>query len=146
MKRGSRDSRFAVMKTFYSTFKAGHMPEEIVKQNLEFAGFSIYESELEKVPAEFPDIDVNDFRAFLEKFGVLKLKKAPSEGKGGGKLSLNTLEKAKAVGVLDENIEKYLEIVNKMFDLRKELQPIVPHGTVTITIPNREKKEEEGTA
>lgn len=146
MKRGTRDARFSVFRTFYAANKAGHMSDESVQENVKFAGFNIYESELDKFTEEFPDIDASDFKEWLLKFDLLKAAKAKSAGGGKGRLSLNTIDKAKSVGVSDENVDRYIALMEQMFALRTELQSIVPVGTVTITIPIREKKEKEKDA
>lgn len=141
-KKGSRDTRFSFLKTFFSMSEAGLQTDEAIKQNIEFAGFSIYEKELEKFAAEFPDIDVAKFTEFLKKYDVLKTgSKKVSDG--SGKTSLNTVEKAKTLGVADENVEKYIALVNQLYAIKKELQPLITLGTISLAIPIREQKEKK---
>lgn len=143
-KRGSRPARFATLRGFYSTFKAGLMTSEIAKANVEATGFVIYESELEKFATEYPDIDIADFTEFAKTHGAHKVAGRKITG-SARQYQLNTAEKAVQVGVAPENQEEFIKLVNLGYQWKERLQKLIPHGTVTISIPIRQPKAEATT-
>jgi len=144
-KRGSRPTRFAALRAFYNSYKAGLMDDAQVNANVQQTGFVVYESELEKFASEFPDVDIVDFTAFVKAHGAHKVagKKVTGTGK---QFSLNTAEKAAQIGVLPDNVVRYIEVVNMGYKWRDELQKLIPLGTVTISIPIRQPKKEKAAA
>ena len=139
-KRGSRSARFATLRGFYSSYKAGYLDDEAAKNNISVTGFVIYDSELEKFAQEFPDIDMADFTEWLKTHGGHK--------EAGKKITgtqrqyqLNTKEKAEQVGVTPENVDEFIKLVNLGYQWKEKLQAIIPLGTVTISIPIRQPKE-----
>lgn len=143
-KRGSRPARFATLRGFYSTYKAGLLTSEAAKANVEATGFVIYESELEKFAAEYPDINMDDFTEFIKTHGAHKIAGKKVTGTQR-QYQLNTKEKALQIGVAPENLDEYIKLMNLGYQWKDKLQSIVPLGTVTLSIPIRQPKAEATT-
>lgn len=143
-KRGARPARFATLRAFYCNFKAELMTSESAKTNIESTGYVIYESELEKFASEYPDIDIADFTEFVKAHGAHKVAGKKVTGTQR-QYQLNTKEKADQLGVLPENLDKYIKLVNMGYQWKAELQKIIPNGTISLAIPIRQPKAEATT-
>jgi len=139
----TRESRFATLRGFYVTVKGELMSLDAAKANVEAIGYVIYPKELKKFQEKFPEIDIEDFEAFLKEIDAWK---EPGKKKGSGgarQTSLDTDEKAASVGVTPENFEKYKNLISQMQELKHQVQAIVPDGTVAISIPKKSSKKNE---
>lgn len=143
-KRGSRPARFATIRGFFNTNAAGLLTSEAAKANVEATGFVIYDSELEKFAAEYPDVDMVKFTEFIKAHGAHKVAGKKVTGTQR-QYQLNTPEKAAQIGVIPENVAEYVKLMNLGYQWKEKLQSIVPLGTVTISIPIRQPKAEATT-
>lgn len=144
MARGKRDTRFATLRTLFSSHRADLMDLEVCKKNVEMCGYVVYETEIEKFAVENPDIDIEQFVQWLKDVNALKIpgKKSSTGGSGNRNRSINTVEKAEQVGVAPENVEKYLDLVNQIFALKDELAPLCTNGVISFAIPLKKEKAE----
>lgn len=138
-KKASRDVRIDQVKQLYGMYKAQINSLETTKANIAFTGYFIFESELAKFAEKNPEVNMEDFTSFLKEVGAYhkSSRKGDGTGKAGGNTSLNTKEKASEVGVTAENLDQYLSLINAMVAIKKDLQKIIPSGSVTVSIPKR---------
>lgn len=137
-----RSERLILIKSMYATFSAGFMSEEVMKQNLEMMKTYITRNEIESFLKNNPEIVEDTFMKFIETFGLIKEVKVKVAGNGNVTF-IDTAEKAKEVGVSDENIPAYIAYVQQMQDIKKKLQAIVPEGVVGISIPKKKHTEKD---
>ena len=124
--RGSRESRFDVTKKFFVQYKNELVDIDSVKQNVvQFLGYFIYESELEKFAEKNPDVNMEEFKKFLDDIEGLKITGKTATGEGGSKTHLNTIEGAQERGVTTENIDAYITNVNSIYALVGELRKLI---------------------
>lgn len=142
MAKGKKATRFDVISKYYMAVSTGIQPLEQAKQNIAMLEYKIFESEIEKFGAEFPDINLDDFRAFLKSVDAYKVggKKAGT-GTGERKTYIDSVEKATEVGVAPENMEAYLALVHQVQPLVKQLNALCTKGRVSFAIPVLKEKE-----
>ena len=111
MAKGKKVTRFDVISKYFMAVETGIQPLERAKQNIAMLGYKIFKSELEKFAAEYPDINLDTFRTFLQAVDAYKVGGKKVTGVDGvRKTYIDTVEKATEVGVAPENMEAYLAL------------------------------------
>lgn len=141
MNRPKRDSRFDIIYKFYQGFRAEIQTLENVKDNLEMLEYFIFESEMEKFSAKYPEVDMINFKSFLEEVDGFKVAGKKSSGENGRTTRLNTAEKAESVGVAQADFPRYRELIETVFAATKELNKLCTTGRVSFAIPKLKPKE-----
>lgn len=148
MKKQSRDSRAIILVQFFTQLQAGLMTEEQVIANRNYApSVFLYDSEVEKLKEKLEGINLDadkydEFVEFLNKFEFVQSPKYKRKsGTGGGGASLPTAEKAKELGVKDEDVPLYVNAMQAMYQLKKEVESVLGGLRIAISIPTRVKKE-----
>ena len=122
--REKKNTRFTVIKLLYLQTQANYMTVENAKLNA--VGYAIYPSELDKFHAEFPDIDMAEFEAFLKTVDALKGAKKPGERKGGTSTTLNTPEHLTEIGIAVDKVVETVGYVNQVKALIKQINANLP--------------------
>ncbi len=139
--RQKRNVRFDQLKQLHATYKAGINNAEKTRENIVFTGYKITEKELPKFAEAYPMVDMADFETFLREFDAYKGHKGTA-GTHEANVSLNTREKALALGVAEADIPQYIAYIEAMYAIRKDLKKIIDpkKGTVSIAIPEKKEK------
>ena len=138
-----RNDRFIIVKQFYGGFSAGLMAKEVVEQNFKLMGMYLTEAEVKAFLEKNIEIPADNFNKFLAEFDLVKVSAVKKETHNI--TYLNTPEKAKELGVKEEDLPTYLALIEQMQEMKKQLQKIVPNGIVGIAIPLKKVKATEPT-
>lgn len=144
MSKSPRNVRFEAIHNLYNMNVAALIDEATAKKQLEFAGHFIYQSELQKFVEKYPDIDASAFAVFADNCGIITAKKRSGGGGGGkGARSLATAERAEQNGVAQEEVAKYVALVNSVYDHIDELNKLITTVHVSFSFPKNKVKEEK---
>ena len=144
-----RKTRFDAIHTLFNMNKAGMIELDIAKKQMDYAGHFLYESEIEKFLGNFPDVESDEFKAFVNECDVISAKKRSGGGGRGsslGKRGLATPEKAVLNGVAEEDVEAYCKLVNSVYDHIVEINKLVTTVHVSFSFPKDKVKEEKPIA
>jgi len=140
MARNKRETRFVVLKGFYTTFLRGLMDEQAVKANVEESHSFIYESEVEKFNKTYPEVNPEEFLAWLKHNGGYKVA-GKRTSTGVGRASLKSADKAVELGVLPENASEYASEVTKLFESKSKIDALIPGKKLNFYFSDIKKKE-----
>lgn len=136
---------------WFSQLKQGMASVEVVKQNAEYTGYFLYDTEVEELlkdPKALLSIRVQpeyaeEFKQYLADFNLVRVPKYRKGATSGDRVSLSSVKAAEEKGVSPENIEKYVDLMTKMYELKKEVETILNGKKIAISIPDRNKVEKE---
>ena len=150
-KRDKREVRFSTLKTFYKLYEAerlGATPEEnlaAAKNNIAFAGVTIFESETEKFAEKNPEVNLEAFVKFCVDTNAFKKSGAKGSGSTGKQTRLNTAEAAIERGVQSAFVNDYIALVEQLYVTAKALNELMPStlARVSLAIPVKHEKVAE---
>lgn len=146
MAKAKMNARFDVISKLFMGYKSGKQPLEVIKQNLTYLEYFLTEAELPKFSEQYPDTNMEEFKAFLVETECLKTaKKRASTATGEPRTHLNTVEAAEERGVAPENVEAYIAGVNAIYALSKEVNGYITKARVSFAIPVLKEKAEKST-
>lgn len=153
--RQKRDVRITTLHTFYNVWKQKALAEddeenlEIAKKNVEFSNCFLYESEVEKFAEQYPQVDMEEFTAFLQATSAIKEKKSSSGSGQGRGTHLNTEEAAIERGVLPESVGQYITLVSEIYEKCKEINDLLGkteegNARCSFAIPRKKSIDQSG--
>lgn len=146
-----RELRFFTLHNFYGLYKSGALSQDdeenlrLTKQNVQHSNCIVYQSELPKFAEKYPAADMEDFTKFLVDTGALKGKGKKPAGERASTTRLNSPEAAIERGVSEENVGRYIELVEVIYATCRELNQMIPNARCSFAIPMKKVSTEEAT-
>lgn len=137
MAKASPNTKLELAKIFYFQHKSGVISEDLIKQNCEGSELELTESDIQKVlqKLNLTEETGRDFFSFVEKYGLKKEKAVKVKPERTMGRTLPTKEAAESRGVAPENIEKYIELCNMVYEISGELNKLMSGHKVSFAIP-----------
>jgi len=127
MSKLAKSTRIDILTNWYSQYSSGIITrEEITSLASKALGVYITESELSGSSKKYAQLTNDEFVQFLAEFNFIKSGKVRKSSMGGPTNKVNSVAKAESLGLSGDNINTYLGYTNKMSELRKAINELLP--------------------